>query len=263
MGEEQGSFRPFHRADCIVLRAPERFGRFKTTSIKEQAMRRSIYLMRLSAVAFACAASMVATTACGGDSRSALDPAVATRLAPSPLAVNSGSVPAIKILSGQLVFDRAAYRRSIELKGTHGLRLSGDFATAVVLDSVNKCEPCVPGDIIPVNAYISNGDFPGTATLQGKTYSMGGLGVFDASATLDITGGQVTMPPITAGSVVTLSTSFELVSGGLTHSHLTVSGESPRWLTGGGIATLQFQSVQAGPGEYVWLIMKAVYDFGH
>ena len=226
-------------------------------------MRRSIFLMRAPAVALTCAALTLATAGCGEDSRSQLDPAVAMPLAPSPLAVNSDNMPTTKILSGQLVFDRAPSRRSIELKGTQGLRVSGSFLSAVVLEPVSKCEPCVPGDIIPVNAYISNGDFPGTARLQGKTYSMGGGGNFDASATLAITGGQVTMPPITADSTVTLAAPFQLVSGGLTHSHLTVPGESPRWLTGGGIATLQFQSQQAGPGEYVWLTMKAVYDFGH
>jgi hypothetical protein len=167
----------------------------------------------------------------------------------------------IRILSGQLIFDRATDTHSIDLKGTQGLRLEvtvvDDLAFfAPTLD----CDPCLPGAVVRVDAVLVGSSLAGGWKLRGKTTRIAS-GPFDPGAGLQFTGGSVVLPPLAEGQTAVLSAPFEFTG-------TLFAPEGPVFtpaetLIGQGIATLHFGVVPLGPGQFAWRTMRAVYDFTH
>ena len=119
-----------------------------------------------------------------------------------------------------------------------------------------SCSPCAPGAPISLAALWLGNDLPGTATLDGMTYSgVGGLTADRATGIAEFTGSAVA-PPL-QGLTATVVAPFAFqgqfffpVSGGT--SRLSES------LIGGGTATIGlFRSVETIP----WSYQSARYEF--
>ena len=185
---------------------------------------------------------------------------VASPTAPSDDSpVKDGDGQSIRVLSGQLTYNEPN-AISIEIKGTHGLRVS-----AVVPDPIAffvprlDCAPCEPGARVGLNAVFVDSSLSGTVKLRGQEYRLG-MQPGDAVLNLEFTGEGVILPDVT-GDSVELSAPFQftgtvslLESGGTTSHHA---------FTGQGVATLRFRLLGTTPDDDVWITTAAVYDFGH
>lgn len=177
--------------------------------------------------------------------------------------VQSDGGTVVRVMSGQLtVVQSGGFSRTLELKGTAGMRLAANFEVAAFF-AADDCQPCLPGDAVSVDALLSGLSLGGTLTFRGKTYRLG-MGNFDAGAHLVFTGGeQLVMPPFTADGTATLTAPFAL--GGM----FSIPGPPPTGVatqydvSGQGVATLAFEQRFAAPDVPVWFIKSVVFDFGH
>jgi hypothetical protein len=165
----------------------------------------------------------------------------------------------IRILSGQLIFDLATDTFSIDLKGTHGLRLAVTVTDPLAFFAPTlDCLPCMPGAVVRVDAILVGGSLAGSWRLRGKTFTIG-FEPTDPGAGLQFTGSTVVLPPIPEDRTVVLSAPFEF-TGTLFSGDFTAPAET---LTGQGVATLTFGVEPLTPGQFVWRTTRAVYDFAH
>ena len=167
----------------------------------------------------------------------------------------------IRILSGQLVYDRSSSRPPlIDVKGTRSFRLSSTFEGPI--GPVDACRPCAPGDRVRLDSTAIGLDVRGTVTLHGKTYDrIGGAGQFDPGIALEFKGEGFIAPPFTDAATVELSAPFTF-SG--TFSYYPDGPSMPsvtETLTGSGIATVRLSKLVYGPGLAVWELAEAVFDF--
>jgi len=167
----------------------------------------------------------------------------------------------IRILSGQLVYDRSSSRPPlIDVKGTRSFRLSSTFEGPI--GPVDACRPCAPGDRVRLDSTAIGLDVRGTVTLHGKTYDrIGGAGQFDPGIGLEFKGEGFIAPPFTDAATVELSAPFTF-SG--TFSYYPDGPSMPsvtETLTGSGIATVRLSKLVYGPGLAVWELAEAVFDF--
>lgn len=183
---------------------------------------------------------------------------VATSFAVSP-DVQTDAGTDIRIISGQLTVRSSPVTRTLELKGTAGMRLSASFETAAFF-AADDCQPCLPGDPVRLEGILSGLSLSGTVTVRGQTYRLGG-GNFDAGAHLVFTGQSSVMPAFTTDGTVALEAPFGLTGA------LTVPGSDgvgTRYaLSGQGIASVAFQERYAAPDVPVWFIRSVLFDFGH
>ena len=168
---------------------------------------------------------------------------------------------AIRILSGQLVYDRSSSRSpSIDLKGTRSFRLSSTFEGPI--GPVFNCQPCAPGDRLRLDSMAVGLDVRGSVTLHGKTYDpIGGSGQADPGVALELRGEGFIAPPFSDAATVemsapfTFSGTFSYYPDGPTMPNVTET------LTGRGIATVRLSQLVFGPGLAVWQVAGAVFDF--
>jgi hypothetical protein len=91
--------------------------------------------------------------------------------APEWEAKGEGAKP-IRILSGQLIYDRATGAFPIEMKGTQGLRLEVVVRDGFFVPRLD-CAPCEPGSQIGLDGMFIDTGLTGSVRLQGKTYQLG------------------------------------------------------------------------------------------
>ena len=167
----------------------------------------------------------------------------------------------VRITSGQLEVLGNPFRRTLEVKGTAGMRLAATFEDAAFF-AADDCSPCLPGDSVDLDATLSGLSLSGTLTFRGKTHRLG-MGNYDASAHLLFTGEPVVLPPFTPDGTVTLEAPFQM--GG----HVTPGSQPPviagtRYdVSGQGIATLTFGKRFVAPGVPVWSTTSVVFNFTH
>ncbi len=145
------------------------------------------------------------------------------------------------------------YTGPLELQGERGFAFHGRPITGI-FQPVEDCNagvaPCGPGDRISLHANWSSGDLPGTATLDGVTYTK--VGGDDSSMTVDFSG-AVTMPAFTGPAPVTVTAPF-LFNGRFTYP----GGRED--LIGSGVVTLWMIPHPSLPGR--WRIERLLYELG-
>jgi hypothetical protein len=170
----------------------------------------------------------------------------------------------IRILSGQLVFDRSnAGIPGIDLKGTKSFRLSSSFEGPI--GPFNSCMPCVPGDPIWLDSNALGSDVRGAVTLHGKTYEpIGGAEPGAPGVLLEFKGDELVAPPFTDAATAEMSAPFTF-SGIFSYYPDGPSMPSvTETLTGNGIATVRLGKLAYAPELpelTVWVFAGAVYDF--
>ena len=203
---------------------------------------------------------MLSTMWWGGCEQSASPHSTTTLTGPSS-GEAAKSDKAIRILSGQLVYDRSSSRSpSIDLKGTRSFRLSSTFEGPV--GPVSSCSPCVPGDRISLDSIAVGLDVRGAVTLHGKTYDpIGGSGQFDPGIALELEGESFIAPPFGNAATVEMSAPFTF-SG--TFSYFPDGPFTPgatETLIGRGIVTVRLSKLVFGPEEAYWQVTDVVFDF--
>jgi hypothetical protein len=185
------------------------------------------------------------------------------QLDPSPVLPSADAtakddrVKSSRILSGQLVYDRAADIYSIDLKGTQGLRVDVEVIDDLAFFGPRSdCTPCNPGGgRVRVAATLVDSSVAGRIDLRGKTYVLG-TGPSDPVAALEFSGEGVVLPPPTP-EPVQLTAPFQFTgrvavpqADGSTDIH---------FMTGQGVATLNFETLDFAPE--LWQTTRAVYEF--
>jgi hypothetical protein len=150
----------------------------------------------------------------------------------------------IQINGGTVV---VAFRQpgTAELRGSRGFRFDGvTHSTGVDPNAVCQTDsPCSPGRTVSFSATWSGIDLPGTARMQGNTYTdVGGLNS-ESALRIDIAGSFVAPPQATSATVVVpVSISgvfqsadgfFEIEGDGravLTLEWVAVAGLTPTWV---------------------------------
>ena len=213
-------------------------------------------------IAFASCMPIVLVVITGCQRNSAAPGADASLLAPSiETDARGDAAKPIRILSGQLIFDRLTETFSIDLKGTQGLRLAVTVTDPLAFFAPTLgCEPCLPGAVVGVDALLIGTSLAGGWQLRGKPFRIGG-GLFDPAAGLQFTGGTVVLPPLSQGQPAVLSAPFEFTG-------TLFAPEGPEFtaaetLIGQGVATLHFGFTPLAPGEFGWRTTRVVYDFTH
>ena len=217
--------------------------------------------MKNRRIPLACCLPIVVVTLTGcQQSSSSPVPEASSLLAPSvDTAAKGDAAKPIRILSGQLIFDRATETHSIDLKGTQGLRLAMTVVDSLAFFAPTlDCLPCVPGDVVRVDAFLVGSSLAGGWQLRGKTFTVG-VGPTDPGAGLQFTGGTVVLPPIPEDQTAVLSAPFEF-TGTLFSGDFTAPAET---LTGQGVATLHFGVEPLSPEDFAWSTTRVVYDFTH
>jgi hypothetical protein len=220
-------------------------------------------MKRLSSLSI-CFVALAAlfTTAC---QQSPIAPGTVEDFTPLAPAVEQGvkidGEHAIRVLSGQFLVDSST--RSVELKGTHGMRVAAAVLDQLVdLFPFRSCFPCGPGVQVSLDGTLVGLSLGGTVTLRGETTRIG-MGPYDAGVSLVFSGPSVVAPPIT-DEPVQLSAPFELLAvyGGVTEYSRVFTPSQPggQPLIGHGVATLVFERVADLP---LWQISRSVYRFDH
>jgi hypothetical protein len=175
--------------------------------------------------------------------------------------MNVGKLPTASLI----VIDRGDLDVSgtgggMSLYGTRGFSLtarvtrSGGVATAF---DTCLASNCAPGALIPLAAGWSGSDLPGTATLDGITYTDLGSVATATAGTVQFTGSLVA-PPLTNRASQTATATFTL-RGQFVHADpggLLVT----ETFTGEGVARVWLASRQ---GESGWSVERVVYKLKH
>ena len=163
----------------------------------------------------------------------------------------------ITIVRGQL--DLALPSGRLTLEGdARGFTFTGSPGTGIFtpIDQCNRFGgPCAAGDRVGLHALWSNGDLPGTATLDGVTYSpVGGFAPQNMSVEFF---GSFVLPPFSETAVVRAPFVFtgrfagELAGG--------VGGVN---LVGSGVVTISLTPFTVLPGTQRWHVAHIRYEFG-
>jgi hypothetical protein len=184
---------------------------------------------------------------------------MATLVAPLMLAAPASADPIgvetfpIQILHGSL--DLGVTSATLTLAGTRGLSLISGLA--VLGGSVQLCDGCRPGEEFSLGAAWIGKDLSGTATVQGRTFTIGGSNPLDANGVVVFDGSAVA-PPVDEASATVIAP-------------FTFTGEILEWLSndlvhryplfGEGTATIQLNTI-GFDGEPFWFYQRALYRFG-
>ena len=228
------------------------------------AIRRSL----VNRIAAAWVAVAVVGVAACGSSPSPLAPSLVPAsllLAPAdaadePHAMNAGKSPtASPIVIDRGDLDLSGTGGEMSLSGTRGFSLTaGVTRSGGVATAFDTCfaSNCAPGALIPLAAGWSGSDLPGTATLDGITYSDLGSVATAAAGTVQFTGSLVA-PPLNRASQTATAT-FTL-RGQFVHADpggLLVT----ETFTGEGVARVWLASRQGDSG---WSVERVVYKLKH
>jgi hypothetical protein len=156
----------------------------------------------------------------------------------------------IKISQGSLTL-ASGHPGTLTLRGSHGFTFEGRTLSGV--DPSLNCSgvnPCFPGQTVAFTGTWVGNDLPGTARLQGDTYTdVGGLNS-PSSLRIDLTGSFVAPAQATT---TTIEVPFSV--GGL----FVVSGVASADLEGRGTVTFTLAWNTALSG---WMITSSSFDFG-
>jgi hypothetical protein len=165
----------------------------------------------------------------------------------------------ITITSGALQFGAVSGRLSIA--GDRGFTMQASMdITGGIYDPWAVCSDpvCGPGFAIPLFAYWSGNDLPGTATIDGKTYPR--LGSLSESQTASVKFfGQATAPALEAGLSASVTAPFTFEGFFLQPIGPTLDSETVRHdVVGGGLATLWLEKSSEGS---TWRVVGSRYQF--
>jgi hypothetical protein len=197
---------------------------------------------------------------------------------PAP-GVKSGSVKLNKGGVLNVLIDGANVGMMLELTGSHGFSVStGGGGAGQPFHAMSICDPlspgCAPGTDIPLFIWLYDGNQQGTATLQGRTFEVGGMraGTGDVgwvSLELDGTARAPSTEGTHIGQVVTVRAPFT-GSGFITHQ---IRSDDPVWSPqnrvefdahGQALLTLEWMLLAGtGDGTMVpaWGLRSATYLF--
>ena len=208
-----------------------------------------------------CASLLALTMTLGGCRQSApSDSEVTSLLAPSA-ALTAKTEHAIKIVSGELVYDASVSPfTTLNLKGTAGFRLEtgNAYGSGYPPTGCAVASPCLPGTIALNGLPNSYSDLIGAVTIRGQTYQ---LSVVDASVVFAFSG-EVTLPPFAGDEIIELSTPVTITGtvryypdGPLAPNEVVSN------FSGGGVARLRFEAWHLDSTTHVWTIANALYEF--
>lgn len=122
-----------------------------------------------------------------------------------------------------------------------------------------SCNPCAVGAPVGVRAVWAGGDFAGSFTLNGVSYTMGGMGPPDeASGIVFISGPQITAPAWRA-SPTSVATPF-VIDAHISYPDPAAPQTSQLMFSFSafGVATLLFSPLENG----TWAVSRATYERG-
>lgn len=163
----------------------------------------------------------------------------------------------ILITDGALVGD--LFGVTLNATGERGFAISASGGRFDGLFIPGQClgTSCFPGELLPITATWSGGDFPGVVSIEGETFPIG-MASGDHGSGLVSFDGSLLLPPFSGNPSVSLMTPFTF-SGTLFFPFPEGQQEQRREdLAGAGTATLQFQWSSAASA---WLYEGARYDF--
>lgn len=163
----------------------------------------------------------------------------------------------ITIVGGHL--DLASPSGRLVLQGdSRGFTFTGNPGTGI-FTPIDQCNhfggPCAAGDRVGLHALWTNGDLPGTATLDGVTYSPVG-GFAHQSMSVEFSGSFV-LPPFSEAAVVRAPFVFTgRFAGEL------AGGAGGVNLVGSGVVTISLTPFTVLPGTQRWHVAHIRYEFG-
>jgi hypothetical protein len=164
----------------------------------------------------------------------------------------------IRVTAGALVGD--SFGAELNATGERGFAISaaGDEVGGIYRPAADcNGSSCFPGQVIPITASWSGGDFSGVVSIEGETFPIGMTSANHGSALVSFDG-SLTLPPFVRDPSVSLIAPFTF-SGILFFPFPEGQHEQRREdLVGAGNATLQFQWSSAASA---WLYEGGRYDF--
>jgi hypothetical protein len=159
----------------------------------------------------------------------------------------------IRIVRGLI---EVAFRRpgTAELRGSHGFTFEGrTFSTGVDPNSACQTDsPCTPGETVSFTGTWAGSDLPGTATLEGKTFTgVGGVNS-DSGLTVTVTGSFVAPPEAETATV----------TGPVEISGVFSSPAGLFDLEGRGTATITLEWVEVQGLTPTWVMTESSFQFG-
>ena len=174
---------------------------------------------------------------------------IAAHASADPIRITGGFATATGLFGGG----------EISLQGTRGFTLTGGLTSGEGrIDPFTECFPCLPGQLLSIGAFQGGASFPGTATLDGRTFTdISGVDSTE-SVFFEIVGPRIVVPtvadtPITLTAPFTLTGGFNLFLDGLT---VPISGQ--------GIASVVLRpQFQPGGLPPEWFPTSVRYDFNN
>lgn len=164
----------------------------------------------------------------------------------------------IRVTGGFMNVTSGSTPAPVEVAGTRGFSFNGDADPVEGrVDAFNSC-PCLPGDIIPLDAAMF-GAFTGTATLDGNTYDVTISTDPTTSMNWVISGPDVTAPP-EASTAQSLQAQFTLTGSFIPDATPPSGSPTPIPLIGRGIATLTLRPDLADQ-PFEWDTTSVNYKF--
>lgn len=180
-------------------------------------------------------------------------------LAMTLAAVGAARADTILINSGALDFGYSS--GVLTISGDHGFWMqAGMGVTGGIYGPWQKCSDpvCGSGVTIPLDAYWSGNDLPGTAVLDGKTYPRLGSLSLPQSAVVQFFG-EATAPALEVGSSASVTAPFTFHGLFIQPTDATpYSSVVYHDLIGAGTATLWLEKGYQGTS---WRVMSSRYEF--
>ena len=163
---------------------------------------------------------------------------------------------AVQVTAGSL--NMSGIGGALSLVGDHDFTfLGGVGVVGGVFGPSITCLPCLPGDVISLQAHWDGNDLGGTATFEGATYTqVGSLAPGHAIGSVTFTGSAVA-PPM-EGLTATVIAPF-LFQGRFSFPPSATTAAATAALTGSGTATIVLgrQNLDVA----VWSYRSAAYEF--
>ncbi len=170
--------------------------------------------------------------------------------------IGTGASGRVRINTGSL--DMATGSGSLTLGGDRGFTFASKVSEHHGVFAPRNCNfsprECVPGATLDLHARWVGNDAPGTATLEGVTYSHLGGGTSPNAMTVDFAG-SVVLPPLSPRVTVSAGFSF---TGLFIHSGPGATTVQ-EMLSGSGTATATLTTLAAFPNN--WHVDRVVYTF--
>jgi hypothetical protein len=163
----------------------------------------------------------------------------------------------IRITAGALLGDTFGAHLNATGEREFAISAAGDKVGGIYNPAQCVGTSCFPGDVLPITASWSGGDFGGVVSIDGETFVIG-LTTGEQGSALVSFNGSLMLPQFSGTSLLSVSTPFTF-SGTLFYPFPEGPQEQRREsLTGAGIATLQFQWSSSFSA---WLYEGGRYDF--